>query len=130
MKNTIHQFRISQEDMDYLYTSAQGRMKANPDAADRFSKIIQEFPRFKTEKEALQRAIKLIKESQSDFQIWAKIEKGDDGIYRVQNWWIVTDDAKVKQAAEYIGMALMYDDIRFSRIISDNVKLDDVVSYW
>lgn len=116
--------------MDYLYTSAQGRMKANPDAADRFSKIIQEFPRFKTEKEALQRAIKLIKENQSDFQIWAKIEKGDDGIYRVQNWWIVTDDAKVKQAAEYIGMALMYDDIRFSRIISDNVKLDDVVSYW
>lgn len=31
-------------------------------------------------------------------QIWAKVEKSDD-IYRIVNWWIVTDDIKVKLAA-------------------------------
>lgn len=116
--------------MEYLYQSARGRMEANPEAAEKYQEIIQNFPRFKTEKEALQRAINLIKKTRSDFQIWAKIGKGDDGIYRVQDWWIVTDDAKIKQAAEYIGMALMYDDVRFARILRDNAKIGDVVSYW
>ena len=39
------------------------------------------------------------------------------------------EDGKIKLAAEYIGMALMYDDIRFNRILNNNINIDDIVSY-
>lgn len=116
--------------MKRLYEAAKGRMDAHLEFADEQKEIITNCPHFKTEKEALQNAIKLIKKNQSDYQIWAKIEKGDDGIFRIQNWWIVTDDGKTKMAADYIGMALMYDDIRLSRIIENNIGINDVVAYW
>ena len=116
--------------MKRLYEAAKGRMDAHLEFADEQKEIIANCPYFKTEKEALQTAIKLIKKNQSDYQIWAKIEKGDDGIFRIQNWWIVTDDGKTKMAADYIGMALMYDDTRLSRIIDNNIGINDVVAYW
>lgn len=125
-----YQYRISQDEMKRLYEAAKGRMDAHLEFADEQKEIIANCPYFKTEKEALQTAIKLIKKNQSDYQIWAKIEKGDDGIFRIQNWWIVTDDGKTKMAADYIGMALMYDDTRLSRIIDNNIGINDVVAYW
>ena len=125
-----YQYRIGQDEMKRLYEAAKGRMDTNLEFADEQKEIIANYPYFKTEKEALQNAIKLIKKNQSDYQIWAKIEKGDDGIFRIQNWWIVTDDGKTKMAADYIGMALMYDDIRLSRIIGNNIGINDVVAYW
>ena len=127
--NKAYQFRISQEEMRDLFESADGRMGYNPEIADKHKKLIQEYPYFKTEKEALENAIKMIKEKPDNYQIWAKIEKGDDGIFRIQDWWLVTDDGKVKLAADYIGMALMYDNTRLGRIINNNIKIDDVVSY-
>lgn len=125
-----YQYRISQDEMSRLYEAAKGRMDAHLEFTDEQKKIITKCPHFKSEKEALETAIKLIKKTHSDYQIWAKIEKGDDGIFRIQNWWIVTDDGKTKLAADYIGMALMYDDIRLSRIIDNNVTIDDIVAYW
>lgn len=125
-----HQFRISQDEMNRLYESAKGRMDANLEFADKQKEIIAKHPYFKTEKEALQAALRLKRDEITNYQIWAKFEKGDDGIYRIQNYWLLTDDGKTKTAAEYIGMALMYDDIRFDRIISDGVGVDDIVAYW
>ena len=125
-----YQFRIGQDEMNRLYKSAKGRMDYNPEYAEKYKNIINEYPYFKTEKEALQNAIKLKKENLSNYQIWTKFERGDDGIFRVQNYWLLTDDGKIKLAAEYIGMALMYDDIRLTRIISDGVDCNDVVAYW
>lgn len=126
----VYQFRIGQDEMRLLYENAQARMDAHLEFADEQKEIIAKHPYFKSEKEALETAIKMIKENQSDYQIWAKIEKGDDDIFRIQNWWIVTDDGKTKMAADYIGMALMYDDIRLNRIIDDVVGVNDVVAYW
>lgn len=120
-------YRISQDEMRYLYDSAKARMDFHVEHANKQKDIIAKQPFFKTEREALQAALK--NENLFDYQIWAKIEKGEDGIFRIQNNWIVTDDVYVKLAAEYIGMALMYDDIRFNRIIYNNIKIDDIVSY-
>ena len=124
-----YRFRISQSDMGYLYESAKGRMDAHPDYADKHKRVIRDYPYFKSEREALEAAIKIEKIYPYSCQIWAKIEKGDDGIFRILNWWIVTDDIKVKLAAEYIGMALMYDETRLSKIIGGNAKIDDVIAY-
>ena len=48
---------------------------------------------------------------------------------RIINHWLVTDDGKIKQSAEYIGMALMYDETRLERIINNGIKIDDVIAY-
>lgn len=123
-------YRISQDEMRYLYESAKARMDFHVEHANKQKDIIAKQPYFKTEKEALQEALKLKKKTKSNCQIWVEIEKGDDDIFRVQNKWMVIKDGKVKLAAEYIGMALMYDDIRFNRIIYNNIKIDDIVAYW
>ena len=123
-------YRISQEEMKYTYERAKARMDFHIDYANKQKDIIAKHPYFKTEKEALQEALKLIKKTKSDCQIWAEIEKGDDDIYRIQNKWMVIKDGKIKLAAEYIGMALMYDDIRFNRIINNNIPIDEVIAYW
>ena len=128
--NKNFRYRISQEEMKYTYERAKARMDFHIDYANKQKDIIAKHPYFKTEKEALQEALKLIKKTKSDCQIWAEIEKGDDDIYRIQNKWIVIEDGKIKLAAEYIGMALMYDDIRFNRIINNNIPIDEVIAYW
>ena len=120
-----HQRRIGQEQLKYTYESAQGRMAAHPERAERDKKIVQEYSYFRTEKEALEFAIKQMKERCSHYQIWAKIEKGEDDIFRIQNWWIATDDCKVIMAAEYIGMAHMYDWSRLVKIIDENYNKYD-----
>lgn len=123
-----YRYRISQSDLKYVFETAKSRMEAHPEIAERHQNIIQKCPYFESEREALGMAIKLENENPYRCQIWAKVEKVED-IYRIQNYWLVSDDVKIKVSAEYIGMALMYDEPRLSRIIRDNAKIDDVVAY-
>ena len=119
---------MSQDEFAYTYEHAQARMDAHPEYADKQKLIIQAQSFFKSEKEALQAAIEQWKDKQWGCQIWAMIEK-TDGVYRILNHWLVTDDGKIKQSAEYIGMALMYDETRLERIINNDVKIDDIIAY-
>lgn len=124
-----YHFDASQDTLRYTYESAKGRMDYNPDVAEREKSVIQKQQFFKTEKEALQAAIKKVKAGSTFCQIWVKFDKGDDDIFRIQNFWLVTDDWRVQKAAEYIGMAFMYDNDRIDRIIYSNTPLDDIVVY-
>ena len=129
MQKLEYQYRMSQDELAFTYENAQARMNANPEFADKHKKAIQAISSFKNEKDALKAAIDIMNEKHSECQIWAKIEKVDD-IYRIQDYWITIDDGLVKQSADYIGMALMYDTLRLRRIIRDKVKIDDVIAYW
>lgn len=125
-----YRFRIEQDELKRIFETATERMDAHPDIADKHKDVIEKCHSFKNEKEALEAAIALKKADElSNCQIWAKIEKDAD-IYRIVDWWLMTDDWKVKQAADYIGLALMYDDMRLQKIIDNHVKIDDVVAYW
>lgn len=115
-----YRFRINQDDLSYLYDSAQARIKAHPEFAEKQKKVIQEHAYFKTEKEALESAISKMKNKYSSYQIWAKTEKEGD-IIRIQDYWIITDDNKVKLAADYLGMALMYDSSQLLNIVTNNL---------
>ena len=119
---------MSQDEFAYTYEHAQARMDAHPEYADKQKQIIKAHSFFKSEKEALQAAIEQWKDKQWGCQIWAMIEK-TDGVYRILNHWLVTDDGKIKQSAVYIGMALMYDETRLERIINNGIKIDDVIAY-
>lgn len=123
-----YRFRINQDDLSYLYNSAQARIKAHPEFAEKQKKVIQEHTYFKTEKEALESTISKMKDNNASYQIWAKTEK-EGNIIRIQDYWITTDDNKVKLAADYLGMALIYDTTKLQNIIDDNVKIDNVIAY-
>lgn len=125
-----YRVRIGQNDLRYLYESAKARMEAHPELADKHKNTIQQHPFFKTEKEALEAALTLRREKDdSNCQIWAKVIKDGD-VYRIQDWWVVTDDWKIKQSAEYIGMTLMYDNTRLQNILDDNIQIDNVIAYY
>jgi hypothetical protein len=93
--------------LQYTYESAKGRMKAHPDIAEKYMDIIQNYPYFKTEKEALEAVIKKEKENLHRLQIWAKVGKKEE-YYYIQDYYIVSNDYKILMAAEYIGMAQIY----------------------
>lgn len=124
-----YRYRIMQDELSRLYENAKARMDANPDIAEIHKKAIAECRSFKTEKEALQAAIKMRNENNWGCQIWAKVEKSD-GIYRITDYWLVTDDGKVKLSADYIGMALMYDETRLLNIIDNDIPIDEVIAYY
>lgn len=111
--------------MRHTYESTKLRMDGHSKYAVKHSRRIEKYPHFKTEKEALRAAIKIVKEKKRDCQIWAKIENDNDGIFRFQNWWIVTDNNFVKQSADYIGMVQVYAGV--SDIVYNNVDIDDLV---
>ncbi len=124
-----YRYRMNQERLKYLYESAESRIDAHPNIAEKHRADIQKCTHYESEKEALSRALELERENPYSCQIWAKIEKADD-IYRIQKYWLVTDDVKIKMAADYIGMALMYDETRLQNIIYNKVKIDDVIAYY
>ncbi len=93
-----------QVNLGHDYESALGRMAAHPDYAEKYSKIIREHPYFTSEKEAVSVALS----RGSMCQIWAKIGKDEEYYYIKDDYFIVTDDWRIDQAAEYIGMAILY----------------------
>lgn len=86
-----------QGELRYVYEAAQARMKFHPEVAEKFKRIIKEYPYYKTLEEAVLTANK------TDKDIWAKIRKNKE-FYDIQNYFIVSNDNRVLQAAEYIGM--------------------------
>ena len=102
-------------------------MKAHPEHAEKQKKIIEKSPYFTREQEALEYALNQTKAGTHEYQIWVKLEK-DEEFYGFQNYWIATDNTSVKLAAEYIGMALVYDDIRLSQIVTNHIKIDEVLA--
>ncbi len=123
-----YRFRIGQNELKYIFTTAKDRIKAHPEVADKHKKTISECSLFKSEREALKTAIKKAKENPYSCQIWAKIEKVEN-IYHISGW-LVTDEPNIKLSAEYIGMSLMYDESRISKIIDANIEIDDVIAYY
>ena len=122
-----YKLKNNQEILMYAYESAQARMKIHHEFTAKCTKTIQEFPHFESEREALINAIEMKEKGCFDCQIWAKIDK-DEEYYYIQDYYIVTDDNIVKQAAEYIGMAQIYDDANIFYIINDNVNINDVIA--
>ena len=99
--------QIEQSELSYAYESAKARMEHNPDVAKKHQKTIQSLPHFTKESDAIKAADKLYDDGHFSCQVWAKVAK-DEEFYYVQDYYIATADNLVKQAAEYIGMALIY----------------------
>lgn len=127
---STYKFRIMQSDMEYIYTTAKEREKYHPDFAKEQRERISKQTFFKSEKDALEYALKLFRDKRISVQIWAEIEKEGNSYYLKKDRWLVTDDNLVKQSAEYIGMAMMYDYGRIFSLVCDDANVDDVVAYY
>lgn len=99
-----YRFRFDQDELKYVYESAKSRMEAHPDIAAKYTKIIQEYPFYESEEEALKAASNMMYNAAHSVQIWAKIER-DEEYFFIGNYFIVADDVMIKLSAEYIGMA-------------------------
>lgn len=102
----IRRFKMNQGVLAYIYEDAQGRMDFNPEVAKKHHKTIEEYPFYTSENDAIQVALDIQKKEHRGCQIWAKIGKDEEYFY-IQDYFIATNDNRIKQAAEYIGMALI-----------------------
>lgn len=103
--------RTNQVHLQYMYDSAQARMKAHPDIAEKYQKIIQDYPHFDSKEEAREYVAKNKKGTRSYYWIFAKIGK-DEEFYFTQDYFIAVSDidenVDIIKAAEYLGMEMIY----------------------
>lgn len=99
--------KISQDELKYVYESAQARMDHNPDIASKYKKMIEGHAFCESEEDAMRIARKMENDERSGCQIWGKIGI-DEEFYYIEDCYIVTNDIHICVAAEYIGMAQMY----------------------
>ena len=103
--------RFNQVHLQYMYDSAQARMKAHPDIAEKYQKIIQNYPHFDSKEKAREHVTKNGKGRRFYYWIFAKIGK-DEEFYFTQDYFIAVSDAdenvEIIKAAEYLGMEMIY----------------------
>ena len=101
--------RFNQVHLQYMYDSAKARMKAHPKIAEKYQKIIQDYPHFDSKEKVREYVSKKEKETLSHYRIFAKIDK-DEEFYFTKNYFVVVpdDDGNGTKAAEYLGLDMMY----------------------
>ena len=115
---------MTQEQLGYLYESAKLRIEAHPEYAEKQREKIRKCRVYESERDALEAAVKLPEDEVECCIIWAKIEKVEE-FYRIKNdYWLVTYTGDAIKAAEYLGMADMYNSERIQDIIWNNAKID------
>lgn len=100
----MKKIKNDQRTLGYAYESALELEKYHPDVFKERKMIVQALPFYKDEESAKKAAIKLQETTQKNCQVWARIGK-DEEYYFIQDYFIATDDNRIIQAAEYIGMA-------------------------
>ena len=100
--------KLDQGQLRYLYESAKARMEAHPEITIKRLKIAKECPRFDSEEDAKEFAIKIAKEKPFEgVKIWATIEK-DEEYYHLSTPWMVSTGIQ-NVAVEYVGLCFIED---------------------
>ena len=97
-----------QGELGYGYERAKRFAELHPEVFAEREKLIQEQPYYTTEEDAIKAARDLERKARTPVQIWAKVGK-DEEFYYIDDYFVVTDDNFVKQAADYIGMAHVFE---------------------
>lgn len=103
----ITRVKNDQRTLGYAYENALALEEYHPKVFQERRDMIQALPSYKDEKSAIKAAIELWETTQGNCQVWARIGK-DEEYYFIQDYFIVTNDNRENQAAEYIGMAQIF----------------------
>lgn len=96
-----------QRTLGYAYESALALKEHHPEVFKERWEMVQALPSYKDEDGAIKAAVALAETTQKNCQVWARVGK-DEEYYFIQDYFIATNDNRVKQAAEYIGMAEIF----------------------
>ena len=102
-KTMIEKIDFKQEELRYVFDSAQKRMEAHPELAAKYKKTIDNFIFYTDRDEAIKAATELNKKNLAPYQVWARVKKNKER-YSIEDYYIVSNDYKILTAAEYIGM--------------------------
>lgn len=104
--------RFNQVHLQYMYDSAQARAKAHPDIAEKYQKIIQDYPLFDSKEKAREYVAKKEKKPHTQYRIFAKIDKDEEFYFVRKDYFIAIpeDDGAGTLAAEYLGMEMIDED--------------------
>ena len=130
MKEYIERYR--QKELQYAFEAAQFRIKSNSEYIKTRIALIENQPHFKTEKDALEAAIKLRKNKDAikdycTIRIFAKVEQ-DEEYYRIADYWIVTEDGPVVPAAELAGLVMVYENQMIQDIVDGFISMNDALN--
>ena len=98
---------FGQEELEYVYESGKMRVECHPEIAEKYRKMIEKVPFYKDRDEAIKIADTMRNNGSSGCQVWAKVCK-DIERYYVEDYYIVSSDNFIKQAADYIGMEQIF----------------------
>ena len=99
----IKQRYLGQEELRYVYDSAERRMEAHPELAEKYKKMIDNFAFYMNKDKAIKAATELNESNIRKYQVWARVSKKEERYY-IEDYYIVSNDWKILMAAEYIGM--------------------------
>lgn len=93
-----------------MYESAQARMKAHPEIAEKYQKIIQNYSVFESKEKVHEYVSKKKKDARFDYRVFAKIDIDEEFYFVREDHFIVVpdDDGAGTLAAEYLGMEMIY----------------------
>lgn len=104
-----HLYVPGQDRLKYTYESAQARLGYDPEREEQYRKLLQELPVYTNEEDAV-KAFWDIREhgSGSPYSgysfVWAKIGVDEEYYYLQEDYFLVTDDNLIHQAAEFMGL--------------------------
>lgn len=127
MRIMKYEMVTSQINLSHTYEVAQTRKRLYPEIAKKYEEAIQKHPHFNSEREALEVALDMVRKENYRCQVWANTKK-DEEFYYIEGGWLVTDDPKIKNAADYIGMSLVYDNGQLWSFIDDGLEIDDIIA--
>lgn len=104
-----HLYRPTQTELQCRYESAKQRVAHNSELAEEYRKRLQQLPIYTNEEEAVKAFIDISEHGsgtpyKGDCFVWAKIEVDEEFFCYKKDFFLVTDDNLMHQAAEFIGM--------------------------
>lgn len=99
MKQTFGYKQIS---LEYAYVHTSERLKRHPELAEKYKKIIEEYPHYTNIEDAKRAAFYMSKRTNSIGMIFGKADKDKDHYY-IPNDFIVVDSIG-RAAADFLGL--------------------------
>lgn len=121
--------RFQQVNLEHDYEHAKTRMEGHPEYTEECKRIIAKLHPFKSEKEAIEAAVALVKVDRlSSAIVFATIDKDEEFYYVTAPWYVV--DGADTMAAEYIGLYPVHDWGELLSITEGHIEIDDALTLY
>lgn len=104
MENLKHIRDIPQECLKYIYESAQARLGYDAEREEEYRERLQKLPVYTNEEDAVKAFFDVWNKRKGNLWILAKVGVDEEYFYVQEDYFLVTDDGLMLQAADYLGL--------------------------